>query len=258
MKTYQIIAVLLASVFLSNTLLAQDEKKDAKIVDPSGTWHWEYDMQGETAKDRAVLQLGKGGKVTGKLYSTLRESVLKVKNGKMKGDKLTFETTAEFDGTEVELEFIGKIKGDKLTGEVLADAGGQTMEFPWAPERKVQLLDVVGEWDIVYEMDGNEIEAKLTVTKKGKEFKGVQSGDNIGEIPAQNLKVKDNHLTYKIEFEYDGADVVGMMKGRPYGNIMKGAVELDADGSEFELPFVAKRKVKKKKAKKESDKKKEE
>ena len=243
--TFAVCVFLVASSFA----FAQGEKK-AKEVDPSGTWRWEYDMQGETIKDWLVLQKQKDGKVTGKLHSSSREEPLDIK-AKIEGDKLTMETSAEFNGTLVDLVFSGKIKGDELDGEVVADAEGQTFEFPWTPERSVKLDDVLGTWDLVIETPESDLEAKFVVSKEGdKEFKGVHSGDGIGDVPAKDLKVKKNKLAYTIETEFDGGDLVATLSGRPYGNTIKGMVDVDLNGETYELPFAGKRRVEKKDAKK--------
>ena len=236
-------AILLA---IGSGLFAQEEKKE-KELDPSGTWRWDYDLQGETVKDHAILQKQKDGKVTGWLHSTIRDKPLEVKKGKIKGGKLTFEVVAEFDGTEVGLEFVGKLKGDELEdGQVFVETDADSMEFPWAPNRSVQMSDVVGEWELVFETTEREIEAKLVVKSKDKKFEGIHSGENIGEIEAKELKIRDNNLTYTIVADFNGNEMTGQMKGRPYGNSIKGTIDIEVDGNEFELPFTGKRKVEKK------------
>ena len=40
-------------------------EQESKTSDPSGTWRWEYEMQGETIKDKLHLNLEADGKVTG-------------------------------------------------------------------------------------------------------------------------------------------------------------------------------------------------
>lgn len=239
------LSIILGLGICVSTVFSQEEKT-TKEVDPSGTWRWEYDMQGETINDWAVLQKQKGGKVTGKFYSSAREDAFDVK-GTVKGDKLTFETKAEFSGAEVDLEFTGKIKGDDLTGTVFVETDAQSMDFPWTPKRSVEMSDVVGEWELLFEAPDNEVKATLVVSGKDKKFAGVHSGDNIGDNEAKELKVKDNHLMYTVIADFNGSELVGKMKGRPYGNNISGTIEIEINGNEFELPFTGKRNVEKKK-----------
>ena len=257
MKSISTLSLAIICAF-SVSLYGEETKKEQEL-DPSGTWRWEYDMQGETVKDHAILQKQRDGKVTGWLHSTIRQKPLVIKGGKIAAGKLTFETLADFNGTEVSLEFSGRLKGDELeAGQVFVETDSDTMEFPWAPKRSVELSDVVGEWDLVFETPDNEIEAKLVVKAKDKEFVGIHSGDRIGDLEAKDLKIKDSHLTYTVVANLDGAELTGNMKGRPYGNNMKGNIEIKMDGNEFELPFTAKRKVEQKNEQKDAEKQKEE
>ena len=78
----------------------------------------------------------------------------------------------------------------------------------------------------------------------------MHSGDGIGDVTAKDLQVKKNKLTYTIETEFDGGDLVATLSGRPYGNSIKGMVDVDLNGETYELPFSGKRRVEKKKAEK--------
>lgn len=230
-------------------VFAQEDPKKVEDVDPSGTWRWEYDMQGETVKDHAILQKQKEGKVTGWLHSTIRDKPLEVRKGKIKGDKLTFVVIAEFNGSEFDLEFAGRVKGDELTdGLVVVDTGNDIMEFPWAPKRSVTASDVIGQWDLVVPTEEREIRIKLVVKEKDQKLVGIHSSERLGDFEAKDLKIEDNQLSYRIAAEWDGNEMTAKLKGRPYGNHIKGTVDVELNGSEYKLPFTGKRKVEEKDA----------
>ena len=50
-------------IVVANVVSAEEKEK----TDPSGTWRWEYEMNGESFNDSMRLVLKKDGKVEGKL-----------------------------------------------------------------------------------------------------------------------------------------------------------------------------------------------
>ena len=249
-------STILLAVCLS-ALHAQDAtektKKVTKPIDPSGTWRWKYDMQGQEVKDHAVLQIGKEGKITGLMYSSTREEPLKTK-GKMDGDKLVFSTVADFGGTLVDLEFSGRVKGDELVGgNVTLESDQGSMDLPWSPKRSVELPDVVGKWNFVFALPSGETEGRLVVAGKDKKYSAKYSSDPLDRAEVERLKVEKNILSFRIVGEAGGREIVGEIEGRPYGNTMKGMLDLDYGADPVEIPFVAKRQVPKKKAARAKD-----
>ena len=118
----------------------------AEHVDPSGTWRWEYEWQGETIKDSLRLNLADEGKVIGTFHG--RNATKPIENGKIEKDKLSFEFELEFNGVAVDLKFSGTIKQDDIDGNVILSANGEENEFPWNPKRSVQVEDVLGKWQL--------------------------------------------------------------------------------------------------------------
>ncbi len=118
--------------------VSADEEKKTKTVDPSGTWRWEHDEEGETIKDILRINLDKEGKVVGTYQG--RIGPLEIKEGKTEGDQLSFQIAIDAGAFELEIKFTGKIKKDDVVGTVAIGAGTEFADFPWAAYRAVFFL----------------------------------------------------------------------------------------------------------------------
>ena len=210
-----------------------------KVVDPSGSWRWEYEFQGQQVKDRLELDFEKKI-VTGKFIGT--NATAEIRDAKIEGDQLSLSTQIDVQGTKVDLKFSGTVKGDELDGKVIVEVDGQTQEFPWAPKRSVQPQDLQGEWKLEIETpDGQELSPVLTLKVEGEKVTGTYVLDDGKSIEPQAIKIVDNQLTFSIETKVDGANLIAKFKGRPYGNKMQGKIAYDLSGNTGEIDFLAKR-----------------
>lgn len=222
---------------LAPALFADDDKK----VDPSGTWRWEYEMQGESFNDSMKLNLDDQGKVVGTFIG--RDRKAEIEAGTMNGNEFSAAIELDFDGTPVRLQFSGPIKDDQIDGTVTAEYNGETREFPWKPKRSVKLEDVVGSWDLRIEGAGYVFEPKMKISKEDKEFKIVYTSNQGTELDVEGLKVDDqSNLLFTVRSEYDGSPMKVDFKGRPLGNKLSGNIQYDVGGNTGEAPFVGKRK----------------
>ncbi|MEQ1831335.1 MAG: hypothetical protein ABL921_35640, partial [Pirellula sp.] len=124
--------------------------------------------------------------------------------------------------------------------------GAGTDEYPWTPKRSVQMDDVVGQWDIAIEADGNKLEPRIVITKTGEVLQGKYTVAEGTVVDATGLKIRDNKLEFRIEAAIDGRRIRADYSGRPYGHVMKGSIQYDLDGNEGEIDFSAKRQPAKK------------
>ena len=240
MKTLNLIGALVACCLATSTLVA--DESDKQTVNPSGTWRWEYEMQGETCKDALMLNLGKEGKVTG-IYVGNGKNKIDVKNGKMEGDKISLEVPFQYEGTETLTSFSGAIEEDQLKGVVLI--GEQ--EYPWAPQRSVTMDDVVGTWEFSIETpNGNVLKPILKISKKDEKFVGAYTSQQGLELDVKPLELDKNNLLLTVTTEYEGSSVRVDYKGRPYGDTMQGTLAYDFGGNTGEGAFSAQRKAEKK------------
>ncbi len=222
---------------LSMTVDAQEKK-----VDPSGTWRWDLDMDGNVIKNVLKLDADKDGKLTGTLEA--RDMKIKVEDGKVDGDNVSFLITLQLNQT-VKVHFTGKQAGDALKGDFSAKSDEGNRQFSWDAKRSVDAADVVGAWELTIETpDGQTLKPVLTVTKAGSELKAnyVNAGKTI---EAKELQVKDNNLYFEIDADYEGSELHVEFKGRPYGSKLKGRLEYSVNGDTGELDFNGMRKSEK-------------
>jgi hypothetical protein len=215
--------------------------EDAAPVDPSGTWRWEYELGGETLKDSLQLNLGPNNTVVG-TYKGRSENLVEIKDGKLDGDKLSFNFGLDFQGTPIKLEFTGKIRSDMIDGNVVVVAGDNKRDYPWAPHRSARIEDVVGEWRFRIETDGNTLEPSLKITREGDTYKGrYVSGQQIS-VDVTDLRVEENHLMFTVSAEVDGTKIKGDYRGRPYGDKIKGSIAYVLGDRTGDIEFTGTRK----------------
>ena len=249
MRQFSVLA--LAFAFL--TAVDVSAKEDKKQVDPSGTWRWQYEWQGETHEDTVRLNLGKDGKVVG-TFRGQSEKDIEIKDGKMEGDRLSYSFTSEWEGAELLVNFSGTIKGDEIDGRLIAEVNGGSHEFPWKPKRSVQMDDVVGTWEIRIDANGNVFEPTMTISKDGKEYKTSYVTMQGQELEVKNLRVEKNSLLFTATAEFEGNTLTVDYSGRPYGDKYVGKIEYDIAGNSGEVDFAAKRRPEKKNAEEKKDK----
>ena len=216
------------------------EKKEAAPVDPTGTWKWEVELNGNTAEFTLKLNWD-GKKLTGKY--TAFENTTDIEDTKLEKDQLSFVDKREFNGNEFVAEFNGTVKPDDIEGTVSVDFGGdEPREFDWNPKRAVEIDDVVGTWDLRVETANGVVEPKLTITKDGDKLKGKSISQVFGELEAKNLQLKDNELSWEISGSNGGFDISVKYKGKPRGNTIEGTNEFSVGGGDSgTMKFTGKR-----------------
>jgi len=91
----------------------------------------------------------------------------------------------------------------------------------------------VGDWLYTFEMEGNSIDAVMTINKVDDGYTGALSSD-MGSLDLDDLKIEDGTLTASADLQGYILDI----KGTFNGNVYSGTV--GADGNEF--PMEATRK----------------
>lgn len=221
--------------------LAQDAGKSG--IDPSGTWRWEYDLDGTQYKDLVRLKAGQENKETkvrelkGKYESTSGRKI-NIENGKISGDKVSFEFKVNYQGMDVKLEFEGTVKNDNLSGNVKASTNEGSRDLDWSATRSVLTDDVVGKWKLRIDANGNIMEPVLTVTKEGDKLKANYVLGNDVKIEAKDVKVEKNVLTFTIETDFQGSKIKADFMGRPYGDKIKGSIDYVLGSDVGEVDFT--------------------
>ena len=230
-------------VFLVCCLVAPDVQAGEKkpMSDPSGTWRWNFEINGNTIDNVLKVNTDKDGKLTGALEA--HGLKMDVQEGKVTGDEVSFQIEAQLD-QKITVRFLGKIEGDKINGNLTAKGDGEAREFPWTATRSVQAADVVGAWQLhIVTPDGETLQPVLTIGEKDKVLTATYAL-NDKTIDVSELKLKDNQVTFEVDSEYKGSPLHVDYKVRPLGAKMKGSLEYSVDGDSGQLDFTGVRKEK--------------
>jgi hypothetical protein len=230
------------SMFVS--IANSQEKK--KAVDISGTWRYEFDLEGKKQKDTLRLNMSKDGKVTG-TYSGVVEKPVEVTSGKVDGDEVSLELAVKYQGMPVKVKYSGKVKGDDILGKVVASTGEGDMDFEWNAKRSVESDDLVGVWELEIDAGDTVLEPTLELTLEGKELKGDYK-DTKGEVKAtvEKIRVEKNSLKFTVNAKFEGNELKADFNGRAYGDKISGTIEYTLAGNSGEVEFKGKRKAAKK------------
>lgn len=114
---------------------AQDKKADA-----TGTWTWTRPARNAGTEQKITLKLKvEGDKVTGKVTSPGRQDAApvetEIKDGKIKGDEISFTVTREFNGNTMTSKYSGKMTADTIKGKIESERNGQAQSRDWEAKR---------------------------------------------------------------------------------------------------------------------------
>ena len=126
MKRLVIAAVVVGLAGLSG--MAQD-KKEADKVDPTGTWKWSIEINGQQRETTLKLKRD-GAKVTGTVTGRMGQETA-IEDGSFKDGEVKFKVTREFGGNKVVQMYSAKVSGDSLKGKIEMERDGEkvTREF---------------------------------------------------------------------------------------------------------------------------------
>lgn len=224
-------------------VIAQEKKKN---VDVSGTWRYEFELEGETRKDTLKLDCDKNGNVTG-TYQGVSEKPIELKSGKVVGDEVSLVLELNYQGIPVTVNYKGKVKADDIVGEVLATTSEGEMPFDWVAKRSVQAEDLVGVWELEIDAGERVLEPKLELTLDGKALKGKYL-DSEGDVnvPVDNPTIEKNNLKFNIVVKMDVGEIKASFSGRAYGNKISGTIDYSLGGEQGQAEFTGVRKPVKK------------
>ncbi len=85
-----------------------------------------------------------GDKVTGKLNSPGRDGAdreTEIKDGKLKGDEISFSVTREMNGNSMTSKYTGKVAGDTIKGKMEMERNGEPVSRDWEAKRGTDTKD---------------------------------------------------------------------------------------------------------------------
>ncbi len=213
------------------------ETQTVKTVDPSGTWRWESQRNGETVKHQLKLVANDKNEVSATYYGMI--DGLKSTRGAIDGDKLTLVFDVERDNYAFTAKYEATISGDRAVGTLSFESDQRSGEVPWEAHRSVELSDVVGTWELELRTpDGEVLEPVLIIQKKGDDFVGTWDGKEIGEFPVKDLKAEKATIAFTVTGELDGQPFVAKSVAKPMGNKLEGEMRVEINGETHELPFA--------------------
>jgi hypothetical protein len=124
------------SVVFALGFLAEAKAQDKGA---SGTWTWSVaGRQGRPDRKFTAKLKVEGDKLTGKVTSPGRngqENETDIKDGKVKGDEISFSVTREFNGNSMTTKYNGKVSGDTLKGKMETERNGEPVSRDWEAKR---------------------------------------------------------------------------------------------------------------------------
>lgn len=109
-------------------------------VNPAGTYTWTMQgRQGGTPRTNTLVLKVDGEKLTGNVSSTGRNGQAvetPIENGKIAGDKVSFDVTREFNGNKMTTKYSGKVTADAIKGKAEFERNGETQSREWEAKRQ--------------------------------------------------------------------------------------------------------------------------
>jgi hypothetical protein len=107
---------------------AEDKKSD-----PTGTWKWTVEFNGQKREQTLKLKLD-GDKLTGTMPGR-KDVETKIEDGKFKDGEVTFSVTRERNGTKTVSKYKAKVDGDTMKGTIETERDGQTQKRDFEAKR---------------------------------------------------------------------------------------------------------------------------
>jgi len=121
-------------------VLALGAAAQARAADASGTWAWTRPGRNGGEDQKFTLKLKvEGDKVTGKLTAPARggqTADTEIKDGKVKGDEITFNVVREVGGNKMTTKYTGKLTADTIKGKIESERNGQPTSRDWTAKRE--------------------------------------------------------------------------------------------------------------------------
>lgn len=129
MKALSIGAMLLGLAVLTGSASAEDKK-----ANPTGTWKWTVERNGQKREVTLKLKL-EDGKLTGSV-TTGKDTDTKIEDGSFKDGEVKFSVTRERNGEKFTSKYAGKLDGDTIKGSYETTIGGKEQKREFEAKRE--------------------------------------------------------------------------------------------------------------------------
>jgi hypothetical protein len=112
---------------------AQDKKSD-----PTGTWKWETERNGQKRETVLKLKLD-GDKLSGTITAGRgkdQPAEVKIEDGKFKDGEVTFTVTREFNDQKRVTKYAAKVDGDTMKGTATSERDGKAQKREFEAKRE--------------------------------------------------------------------------------------------------------------------------
>ncbi|MFO0953820.1 MAG: hypothetical protein U0835_22225 [Isosphaeraceae bacterium] len=106
----------------------------ALAADATGTWKWTVERNGNTFETTLKLKQ-EGEKLTGTITGR-QGNETEIEEGAVKGEKVTFKVTREFNGNKMVFSYEGKLSADEIKGETKWERDGEAQTREWNAKRE--------------------------------------------------------------------------------------------------------------------------
>src|SRR5215470_15908487 len=127
-KKFPSLSAITLGAVLAVSSLTQIQAEDKK-ADPTGSWTWTTPGRNGGPERKMTLKLKtEGEKLTGTRTAPSRGGQTQdtdIKDGKIKGDEVSFTVSREFNGNTMTTKYHGKVSGDAIKGKVEFERNGE-------------------------------------------------------------------------------------------------------------------------------------
>jgi hypothetical protein len=211
----------------------------ADKVDPTGTWTWVRELEGQEAQSALLLSY-KEGKLTGSYKR--QGQIVPISNAKLDKGEISFEADGKWNEQKLHGKFKGKLSADEINGSIEIVVEDGSLPLAWVARRGVDADDVVGIWKLkVATPNGQTAEPELNLSADAGSLKGTYHSARFGQHDAKEVKLKGRELTWEVDFESNGQSRKAIYKGKIEGHTIKGSLTLDSGGKTPTLDFSGQR-----------------
>jgi hypothetical protein len=121
-------------VFGLAALVLGGDTRAADKADATGTWTWNFTRQNGDKVEITLKLKQDGDKLTGTITGPGGNET-EIKEGKVDGDKVSFNVVREFNGETRTMKYNGTQSGDTIKGKSSFEVNGESRERDWEATR---------------------------------------------------------------------------------------------------------------------------
>ena len=143
----------------------------ADKADPTGTWTWIRELEGQEAQSALSLTY-KDGKLSGSYKR--QGQVVPIANAKFEKNQISFDAEGKWNDQKVHGKFKGKLRSDEINGTIEIVVEDGSLPLPWKATRGVDADDLAGTWKLKFATpNGGTAEPVLKLSTEGGALKEI-------------------------------------------------------------------------------------